>query len=126
MTLTQYEYLKRNAQTAAVMCPSVGGARTLQYNDLVLENVFILGTTFEYQETFGLNIEDGRFFTEKRIKQRISACVIGQEIKNAFFEKSNPIGKTIKIGSYSFRVIGVVEKQGSLLGLFSLDNRVII
>lgn len=126
ITLAQYEYLKRNSQTSAVMCPSVGGTRTLKYNDLVLENVFILGTTFEYQETFGLNIEDGRFFTEKESNSGYPVCVIGQEIKKAFFEKSNPIGKTIKIGSYSFRVIGVVEKMGSLLGMFSLDNRVII
>jgi putative ABC transport system permease protein len=36
------------------------------------------------------------------------------------------LGKSIKIGNYSFRIVGVIEKQGSLLGLFSLDNRVII
>jgi putative ABC transport system permease protein len=126
ITMAQYDYLNKNAQTAAVMCPSVGGTRTLKFNDLVLENVFVLGTTFEYQSTFGLNLEDGRFFTQKESDGGYPVCVIGTEIRKAFFENTNPIGKSIKIGSYSFRVIGVVEKQGSLLGLFSLDNRVII
>lgn len=126
ITMVQYDYLKKNSQTSEVMCPSVGGGRTLKYNDLVLENVFVLGTTDEYQLTFGSNMEDGRFFTRKESDGGYPVCVIGTDIKNAFFENTNPIGKTIKIGSYSFRVIGVAEKQGSLLGLFSLDNRVII
>ena len=73
-----------------------------------------------------MNMEDGRFFTKKESDGGYPVCVIGTEISKAFFENTNPIGKTIKIGSYSFKVIGIVEKQGSLLGLFSLDNRVIV
>ncbi len=126
ITMIQYDYLKKNAQSAAVTCPSVGGSRTLKFKDFVLENVFVLGTTFEYQETFGLNLEEGRFFTEKESDGGYPVCVIGTDIMKSFFDNTDPVGKTIKIGSYSFRVIGVVEKQGSLLGLFSLDNRVII
>jgi len=126
ISIGQYEYLKKNSQTAAIMCPSVGGTRTLKYNDLVLENVFVLGTTDEYQSTFGANMEDGRFFTRNESDAGYPVCIIGMDIRNAFFENTNPIGKTIKIGSYSFRVIGVAEKQGSFLGLFSLDSRVII
>ncbi len=126
ITLTQYEYLKDNTQTATVMCPSVGTSKTLKYRDLVLENVFVVGTTDEYQETFGANMEDGRFFTRSESDGAYPVCVIGTDIRNAFFDNVDPIGKSIKIGSYSFRVIGVVEKQGSLLGLFSLDNRVLV
>ena len=126
ITMVQYDYLKKNSQTSEVMCPSVGGNRTLKYNDLILEKVFVLGTTDEYQLTFGSNMEEGRFFTRKESDGGYPVCVIGTDIRKAFFENTNPIGKTIKIGSYSFRVIGVVEKQGSLLGMFSLDNRVII
>ncbi|MFZ1319978.1 MAG: ABC transporter permease [Ignavibacteria bacterium] len=126
ITMNQFEYLERNAQTAASLCPSTGSQKTLKYKDLVLENVFVLGTTADYQVTFGANMEEGRFFTQKESNGGYPVCVIGMDIKNAFFESVDPIGKTIKIGTYSFRVIGVVEKQGSLLGLISLDNRVII
>ena len=126
ITMTQYNYLERNAQTAAVMCPSVGSPKTLKYKDLVLENVFVVGTTFEYQLTFGSNMDEGRFFTQKESDGGYPVCVIGIDIRKAFFDNTDPIGKTIKVGTYSFKVIGVLEKQGSLLGLFSLDNRVII
>lgn len=126
ITMAQFNYLDKNAQTAAIMCPSVGAPKTVKYNDLVLENVFCVGTTYEYQQTFGTNMEDGRFFTNKESEGGYPVVVIGTDIRKAFFENTNPIGKTLKIGSYSFKVIGVIEKQGSLLGLFSLDNRVII
>jgi putative ABC transport system permease protein len=126
ITMNQYEYLKDNTQTAAIMCPSTGTSKVLKYRDLVLENVFVVGTTDEYQETFGANMEEGRFFTKNESDGAYPVCVIGTDIRNAFFENADPIGKSIKIGTYSFRIIGVVEKQGSLLGLFSLDNRVLI
>ncbi|MBK8984010.1 MAG: ABC transporter permease [Ignavibacteria bacterium] len=126
ITMNQYDYLERNIQTAASVCPSAGTSKTLKYRDFVLENVFVLGTTAAYQETFGANMEEGRFFTQKESDGGYPVCIIGMDIRKAFFENSDPIGKTIKIGTYSFRIIGVVEKQGSLLGLVSLDNRVIV
>src|SRR4030095_15421326 len=76
ITVQNYEYLYRNAQTAAVMCPSVSAPKTLKYRDLVLENVFVVGTTFEYQQTFGSNMEDGRFFTQKESDGGYPVCVI--------------------------------------------------
>ena len=40
LTMAQYDFLKKNSQTAVVMCPSVGTNKVIKYNDLVLENVF--------------------------------------------------------------------------------------
>jgi putative ABC transport system permease protein len=42
------------------------------------------------------------------------------------FRNEPVIGQRVKIENQSFEVIGVLEKQGGLLGMFSLDNRVII
>jgi putative ABC transport system permease protein len=126
ITMKQYDFLKKYSTTSASISPNAGSQKTLKYRDLVLQNVYVMGTTFEYQETTSLDMEEGRFFTQRESDGAYPVCVIGTDIKDAFFPNSDPIGKTIKIGAYNFRVIGVVEKQGSLLGLFSLDNRVII
>ena len=53
-------------------------------------------------------------------------AIIGNDIKDAFFEYQDPIGKYIKIDGIKFRVIGVLEKQGKFLGLFSVDNQAIL
>jgi putative ABC transport system permease protein len=126
ITMLNFDYVKRNSQTADAISPSTGTSQTLQYGSQNLENVFIIGTTDEYQKTLSINMDDGRFFTAKESEGGYPVCLIGTDVKNAFFPNINPIGKDIKIGSYSFRIIGVLEKQGSMLGLFSLDNRAII
>ncbi|MFA7360947.1 MAG: ABC transporter permease [Candidatus Kapaibacterium sp.] len=126
LTLQHYEYLKKFSQTSSSISPSAGTGRTVQYGSLNLEGVFIIGTTEEYQKTVGLNIDDGRFMTSKEVENSYPVCMIGMDVKNGLFANVNPIGKIIKVGSNSFRVIGIIEKQGSMLGLFSLDNRVII
>ncbi len=126
INLDHYEFLRKYSQTTLSMSPSVGTMRALQYGNLNLENVFILGTNEEYQNTMGLNMEEGRFFTEKESQGGYPVCLIGADVRKAFFDNLNPLGKIIKVGSHNFKVIGIIEKQGSLLGLFSLDNRVII
>lgn len=126
LTLQHYEFLKKFSQTSSSISPSVGTGRMVQYGSLSLEGVFVIGTTDEYQKTVGLNIDDGRFMTAKEVENAYPVCMIGMDVKNGLFANINPIGKIIKVGTYSFRIIGIIEKQGSMLGLFSLDNRVLI
>ncbi|MBN1634087.1 MAG: ABC transporter permease [Ignavibacteria bacterium] len=126
ITMQNYEFLKKYVQSAVSVCPSAGTGRSVQYGSLSLENVIVLGTTDEYQKTFDVNMEDGRFFSEKESDNGYPVVVIGMDVKNAFFGNIDPLGKPIKVGSYTFKIIGVLEKQGSMLGLFSLDNRVVI
>jgi putative ABC transport system permease protein len=125
ITMTNFNFVYKNIQSAAAMCPSVGSMRTLKYGDLSLENVRTIGTTDEYQATVGVNMSEGRFMTQRESDGGYPVAMIGADVKKAFFENVNPIGKSIKIGSYNFRVIGVIDKQGSLLGM-SFDNQVII
>jgi len=126
ITMQNYEFVKRYSQTADIVSPSVGSMQTLQYGNLNLENVFVIGSTDEYQTTLGINMEDGRFFSARESEGGYPVAAIGMDVKNAFFPNTDPIGQNIKVGSHTFKVVGVIEKQGSLLGLMSLDNRVVI
>lgn len=126
ITMQNYRYLLENIQSAQSVSPSVGTATSVTYQDYSIEQVFIIGTNDEYQRTTDLNIDEGRFFTRRESEGGWAVCVIGYDIKDAFFQNVNPIGKTIKIKGNNFKVIGVSEKMGSLLGLFSLDNRIVI
>ncbi|MFC2092873.1 ABC transporter permease [Bacteroidota bacterium] len=126
ITMSQFDFLERLSQTSEVMCPTAGTMKTLKYKDLVLYTVYTLGTTYDYQFVHNVNMDEGRFFTQRESEGGNPVCLIGTDIRDAFFPNADPLGKSIKIGNYSFRIVGVIEKQGSLLGLFSLDNRVII
>ena len=86
----------------------------------------IFGTNVEYMETVNEDIQIGRFFSEGEERSASRVTIIGNGIKEAFFEFQDPIGKYIKIDGIKFRVIGVLEKQGKFLGLFSVDNQAIL
>jgi len=118
ISMTNFEYLKRNSQTSSIVFPFVGAQRTIKYNDLIIENVYVEGDTYEYQSAYGTNMVEGRFFTQKESDGGFPVCVIGMDIRNAFFDKIDPIGKSIKIGSYSFRVIGVLVKMNRIILMF--------
>jgi len=126
INMHQYDYFKENMQGAASICPSVGTAADLTYEDFSVQNVMVIGTTEEYQKTLGVNLDEGRFFTQKESEGGWAVCVIGMDVKDAFFHNITPIGKTIEVFGHNFKIIGVNEKMGSMLGLFSLDNRIVI
>ena len=86
----------------------------------------IFGTNEDYMETITTDIVQGRFFTSNEDRSGSRVTVIGQGIKEAFFGEKDPVGQYIKIDNIKFRVIGVLEKQGKFLGLFSVDNQAIL
>jgi putative ABC transport system permease protein len=86
----------------------------------------IFGTNEDYMETINTDLVQGRFFTSNEDRSGSRVTVIGQGIKEAFFGEKNPVGQYIKIDNIKFRVIGVLEKQGKFLGLFSVDKQAIL
>ncbi len=58
-------------------------------------------------------IEDGRFFTEQEQKDHARVCVIGTTVRDNLFAGVDPIGKTMRLGSMTFKVIGVLGSKGA-------------
>jgi putative ABC transport system permease protein len=71
-------------------------------------------------------MKEGRFFTDIESHSARNVAVIGFDVADALFPNESPIGKMIQIRSQRFMVVGVPARQGSFLGLFSLDSQVIL
>src|SRR2546430_13776527 len=71
-----------------------------------------------------LQIADGRPFTPQESKAGITVVVLGYDLAHKLFPDVNPIGHSVRIHGFPYRVIGVVERQGNLLGI-SLDKFVV-
>ena len=71
-----------------------------------------------------LVIEKGRAFTEVDNQLGSPVVVVGTEIASHYFPNLDPLGRELRINKFPFRVIGVLEKQGSVFGM-SLDRQVI-
>ena len=121
LTFKQGEKLERRLISARAVNPSTSTSKNIKYRSNVLEGVFVIGTT-EDQILVSTSLPDfGRFLTSTDVQNKKFACVIGTEIKDHLFKNVDPINKKMKIGRYNFRVVGIMEKQGSA-GFFGGPN----
>ncbi len=84
-------------------------------------SVQAIGAESPYFEMKGYRLTSGRAFTPQEVTYGAQVIVIGTEVASHFFPNLDPIGRELRIGGMQFRVIGLIEKQGSLFG-FSLDR----
>lgn len=89
-----------------------------------VDNVTVTGASASYFRVRDMTVDDGRVFSEQEAARGVPVVVIGREVADKLFEDRNPLGQTVRIQGFPYRIIGVLEKQGSLFG-FSMDNVVI-
>lgn len=68
----------------------------------------------------------GVFFNQEDISSINNICVIGETVVENLFGNTDPIGKSIRIGKTSFRVIGVMSKLGQTTSGRDQDDIVVI
>jgi len=88
-------------------------------------DVLVLGANENYFQNSGLKIATGREFNYFDVENNNNVCIIGNDLKNKFFETVNPLNKTISVRGNKFKVIGVLESKKTGLGS-NEDYRVII
>ena len=118
--------IKKEGTLFAAVAPVVQRLGTIGYRNRSAQNVLVEGTTADYAYVAKMDFSEGRFFTDMEASGDMPVTILGADVANQLFPNRDPIGSTIKIDGLSFRVIGVRSKQGSFMGMFSLDNEVII
>jgi putative ABC transport system permease protein len=74
----------------------------------------VKGTSEEYFEIQNWPVSQGRTFTDSEVNSGSMVCILGKKPARELFGGTNPVGETIRIKGFPFRVIGVlIEKGGS-------------
>lgn len=81
----------------------------------------IFGVTASFDAIDSGEVAEGRFFTDAEDKSLARVVVLGSKLKEKLFDNEDAVGKQLKIGKQSYRVIGVMKERGSA-GVFSLDD----
>ncbi len=113
LTLDEAELLARRLHSARAVNPTIDTDKSLKYRSAVIDNATIIGTTDQQMLVSSAVPELGRFLTRFDVQFKKKVCVVGTTIRERLFEDIDPLNKTIKIGRAKFRVVGVMEKQGS-------------
>jgi putative ABC transport system permease protein len=116
--------IEEDATTVASVSPIMGTRRNVTYAGKIVESVTVIGTDDDFLATTNANVGIGRFMTGMEASGGRPVCVLGSEVAESLFPNEFPIGKVVKVGNHPYRVVGVLEKQGSFLGLESFDNRI--
>lgn len=77
----------------------------------------VYGTDLNYPQVREIKIQNGRYFSQEELDTASLVAVIGPTIENSLFNRTDPIGKRIRIRGEAFEVIGVTESKGSQGGM---------
>ena len=122
-------YADAEAVVAAITIPVVSswvsyGRGEVEFRDLTVQRVSIVGATEDYFEVRSLGIEEGRVFSQQEVVAGRAVAVIGKELSDRLFGDLDPLGRDIQIRSIPYRIIGVAETRGNIFGE-SLDKFVV-
>ncbi len=86
----------------------------------------VLGTTPDYLELRGWSVAAGQALTELDIRRAGRVALLGQTVARNLFKGEEPVGKTIRIKSSPFLVIGLLEPKGQSLDGRDQDDSVLV
>jgi putative ABC transport system permease protein len=80
------------------------------------------GVTPEYLRVMNHDVTSGQFITQSDVNSRSLSVVLGPDTASALFGDKDPLGQTVKIKGYRFKVVGVLEAVGGTMMGISMDN----
>lgn len=110
--------------TISSVAPVISTNQTVKKNSNT-GNYSIVGITPSYFDVQDIDIQRGRKIVESDIEWNTNICVIGTEVATDLFGTWDAVNGTIIIGDSIYKVVGVLEEQGSSLA-GSDDNRILI
>jgi len=109
-----------------VAIPVLGRSATVKVGENSVNGIMLFGTTGDYRRILKADFRDGRIFTDTEADSGRPVCVIGSDVADALYPGRSALEQMVEVKGHRFRVIGVLAKQGSFLGIFSLDAQMMI
>jgi len=118
------DYIEPRLTTPAVVSRYCQDRATLGVGGKVAKGISLVGTEPSYFAIKNYNLSSGRIFTPQELRASQPVMVIGALVAEKLLPGQDPLGKDIFVAGIPYRVIGVVEPQGTLFGL-SMDKFVV-
>ncbi|WLD10503.1 ABC transporter permease [Planctellipticum variicoloris] len=113
----QYGLLRSDYRLLTETVPNLMGAVPIR--EIIAEsrylqkmiNARLVGCTTEYADMNRLQLVRGRFLTDQDEYEMGNVCVIASEVASTLFPFEDPLGKTVNVKSFRFRIIGVTRQR---------------
>ncbi|NUM48163.1 MAG: ABC transporter permease, partial [Anaerolineales bacterium] len=114
LTLTDAEAIADPfaAPSVLAVAPVLNSNHEVTAGENSLQNT-VTGVTPAYETVRNTPVQEGQFLTEEHLNGRASVAVIGVNVAEDLFDRTEGvIGESIRIDGQPFRIIGVLEEQG--------------
>jgi putative ABC transport system permease protein len=104
--------------------PAVSGSGSAEGNGRERTvNIFAVGPGFD--QAFKFNVNIGTFLPPDDLERARPVAVLGAKVAEELYGSANPLGQRMRISGARYRVVGVMEPKGDMLGI-NLDDTVYI
>jgi putative ABC transport system permease protein len=124
LTWDDGQAVMRTCPSVAVVTPFIQTGGTVKFEDQS-SSYPIVGVQPVFQDVRNYYVEKGRFFSALDDAGRARVTVLGHGVLKDLKLPGDPIGRDVLISGRAYRIIGVMESKGQLLGE-DLDKFVMI
>jgi putative ABC transport system permease protein len=115
------DYVQERVKTPATYARFCQDRVSIWYDGKVAKDMNLVGTEPTYFDIKNYVVRLGRPFSAQEVRAAAPVLVLGDLLAERLFPDIDPLGKSVTIAGLPYRVIGVVESQGTLFGL-SMDK----
>src|SRR3954469_3078800 len=104
----------RDAPSVKAAAPIVRGRAQLLYQGRNYYAQSLQGSSAAFMEVRDwLPMAEGAPFTDGDVRSANAVCLVGATVVRELFEGQSPVGKDMRIGNVTFKILGVLSKKGA-------------
>jgi putative ABC transport system permease protein len=112
VSLDDFRAIENKSTKSEAACFVVTQPEQIKYRKNIASDAIIAAGTIGFKDIRNFEIEKGRYFTAYETSSGKNVAILGAEIADRLFEKSDPVGKAITVAGFKTTVIGVLKKEG--------------
>jgi putative ABC transport system permease protein len=111
LSLADGENIARYAELVGVVVPQRFETAASIYHGDKSAPVRVVATVPSFMTASSIEVESGRFITDRDMKDFSQICVLGAKAKRSLFAFENPLGSAVRIDDLEFTVVGVMADK---------------
>ena len=115
LTLVEYEAVK-SLPAVDIASPTVYTGQEVRFRNTRIGSVTVCGTDDVYPAIENWTVLEGRFLSPDDVRAAREVVVLGADVANNLFPGGGGTDQDVRIGGHHYRVIGILEKKGSIFG----------
>ncbi len=126
-SLRDYDLLKERLTYAqGVSYEIYANERTVKYRVNAVEGAGLRAVSQDFNKTWNLEFQEGRYFTENEGRAGSPVVLIGAALAEGLFNGQPAIGKKVSVMGRKMSVVGVFKKEGEDMMGMSQDKNIIM